>query len=159
MNTIWQLTYEKQIWVLFHVVISWWNIIVLRYSPNPTPFFSLKALQSIYRAHNMFSWIFQIRIYQFFPPNLTKFVLISSYAQNRESIDLFMASKKRNHEFSNSRIWSAAKCLLKPFILLTSSNNQISKFRIPNIYNEIFVLIFLMILTTHFEASLRFRKN
>ena len=44
-------------------------------------------------------------------------------------------------------------------ILLTSSNNQISKFRIPNIYNEIFVLIFLMILRTHFEASLRFRKN
>ena len=44
-------------------------------------------------------------------------------------------------------------------ILLTSSNNQISEFRIPNIYNEIFVLIFLMILRTHFEASLRFRKN
>ena len=44
-------------------------------------------------------------------------------------------------------------------ILLTSSNNQISEFRIPNIYNEFFVLIFLMILRTHFEASLRFRKN
>ena len=45
------------------------------------------------------------------------------------------------------------------FILLTSSYNQISEFRIPNIYYEIFVLIFLMILRTHFEASLRFRKN
>ena len=44
-------------------------------------------------------------------------------------------------------------------ILLTSLNNQISEFRIPNIYNEIFVLFFLMILRTHFEASLRFRKN
>ena len=50
-------------------------------------------------------------------------------------------------------------CKRKTYILLTSSNNQISKFRIPNIYNEIFVLIFLMILRTHFEASLRFRKN
>ena len=44
-------------------------------------------------------------------------------------------------------------------ILLTSSNNQISEFRIPNIYNEIFVLIFLMILRTNFEASFRFKKN
>ena len=44
-------------------------------------------------------------------------------------------------------------------ILLTSSNNQISEFWIPNIYNAIFVLIFLMILRTNFEASLRFRKN
>ena len=35
-------------------------------------------------------------------------------------------------------------------ILLMSSNNQIPEFRIPNIYNEIFVLIFLMILRTHF---------
>ena len=35
----------------------------------------------------------------------------------------------------------------------------ISEFRIPNIYHEIFVLIFLMILRTHFEASLRFRKK
>ena len=42
---------------------------------------------------------------------------------------------------------------------LTSSNNQFSEFRISNIYNKIFVLIFLMILRTHFEASLRFRKN
>ena len=31
---------------------------------------------------------------------------------------------------------------IQSFILLTSSNNQMSKFRIPNIYNEIFVLIF-----------------
>ena len=45
------------------------------------------------------------------------------------------------------------------YILLTSSNNQISEFWISNIYHEIFVLIFLMILRTHFEASLRFRKN
>ena len=30
----------------------------------------------------------------------------------------------------------------KAFILLTSPNNQISEFRIPNIYNQIFVLIF-----------------
>ena len=44
-------------------------------------------------------------------------------------------------------------------ISLTSSNNQFSKFRILNIYKEIFVLIFLMILRTHFEASLRFRKK
>ena len=44
-------------------------------------------------------------------------------------------------------------------ILLTSSNNQISEFRIPNIYNEISDVIFLMILRIHFEASLRFRKN
>ena len=41
-------------------------------------------------------------------------------------------------------------------ILLTSSNNQIYEFRIPNL---IFVLIFFMILRTNFEASLRFRKN
>ena len=45
------------------------------------------------------------------------------------------------------------------FISLTSSNNQFSEFRISNINNELFVLIFLMILRTHFEASLRFRKN
>ena len=42
-------------------------------------------------------------------------------------------------------------------ILLTSSNNQISEFRIPNIYHEIFD--YLMILRTHFKASMRFRKN
>ena len=42
----------------------------------------------------------------------------------------------------------------------TSSNNQFSELRISNIYNEIFVLIFLMILRTNFlKASLRFRKN
>ena len=29
-----------------------------------------------------------------------------------------------------------------PFILLTSSNNQISEFRIPNIYNEILFILF-----------------
>ena len=39
-------------------------------------------------------------------------------------------------------------------ILLTSSNNQISEFRIPNIYYEIFVLIFLMILRTHFAECI-----
>ena len=32
--------------------------------------------------------------------------------------------------------------IYRPIILLTSSNNQIYEFRIPNIYNEIFVLIF-----------------
>ena len=42
---------------------------------------------------------------------------------------------------------------------LTSSNNQFSEFRISNIYKQIFVLIFLMILRRNFEASLRFRKN
>ena len=35
------------------------------------------------------------------------------------------------------------------YILLTSSNNQFSEFWISNIYNEILVLIFLMILSTH----------
>ena len=40
-----------------------------------------------------------------------------------------------------------------------TTNNQFSEFRISNIYNKIFVLIFLMILRTHFETSLRFRKN
>ena len=48
---------------------------------------------------------------------------------------------------------------LETSILLTSSNNQFSEFQISNIYDEIFVLIFLMILRTHFEASLRFRNN
>ena len=33
-------------------------------------------------------------------------------------------------------------CDLVTFILLTSSNNQISEFRIPNIYNEILFILF-----------------
>ena len=37
--------------------------------------------------------------------------------------------------------------------------SRIFRIRIPNIYNKNFVLIFLAILRTHFEASLRFRKN
>ena len=36
-------------------------------------------------------------------------------------------------------------------ILLTSSKNQIYEFRIPNIYNWIFIFIFSMILRTHFN--------
>ena len=56
-------------------------------------------------------------------------------------------------------VWVLKKINENTCILLTSSNNLISEFRIPNTYNEIFVLIFLMILRTHFEASLRFWNN
>ena len=69
-----------------------------------------------------------------------------------------VTSNKEEEHPSSGHTNENGKIFMK-IILLTSSNNQISEFRIPNMYNEIFVLIFLMILTTHFEGSLRFRKN
>ena len=83
---------------------------------------------------------------------------------NRLQAELFYkqttsTSRKRRNKPSTPTTVTTKTTILVSNILLTSSNNQIFEFRIPNIYNKILVLIFLMILRTQFEASLRFRKN
>ena len=50
------------------------------------------------------------------------------------------SSLKKGLEITVNNSWGHSNYQI--YILLTSSNNQISEFRIPNIYNEILFILF-----------------